>query len=160
MPSSQTREARADAFVDAARRTHGDRYDYRQAFDEYVSAHKAVTIICPDHGAFTQAPNDHKRGGKCPDCSARRGSSVAARTMKFIAAARVVHGDRYGYDGIVFVDQRTETTILCDVHGGFEQRPDSHLAGRGCPACAEVARQERRLEAAKRRKRKKRRRRS
>ena len=36
---------------------------------EYVGAHTDVTIICPDHGPFIQAPTNHIVGKGCADCA-------------------------------------------------------------------------------------------
>jgi hypothetical protein len=56
-------------------------------------------------------------------------------TEEFINRARAVHGDKYGYDEVVYVNARTKVSILCDEHGRFEQLPNSHLNGQGCKLC-------------------------
>lgn len=55
---------------------------------------------------------------------------------KFIAKAKATHPDAgYCYDKVAYVDSYTQVTITCPVHGDFEQTPNSHLVGRGCPPC-------------------------
>lgn len=137
---SNSLEARTDAFLLAARQRHGDKYDYSRVIDEYRNAHTAISIGCSDHGIFNQTPNEHRRGAACPDCSARRGSSAAARHRKFLDAAKAAHGSRYSYDAVEYVDQHTHITITCRSHGHFQQRPDRHIAGHNCPTCAHTAR--------------------
>ena len=51
----------------------------------------------------------------------------------FIEEARKVHGDKYDYSKVDYVDAHTPITIICPNHGEFEQTPNSHLSGHGCP---------------------------
>ncbi len=47
---------------------HKNKYDYSKA--EYISVHKKIEIICPEHGTFWQSPANHLSGENgCPDCS-------------------------------------------------------------------------------------------
>ncbi|TCK65787.1 hypothetical protein [Curtobacterium sp. PhB136] len=138
--SIDTITARANAFISAATKKHGGRYDYSEVLAEYVNAHTKVTIGCPAHGQFTQEPNEHRRGQRCPDCSGRRNSRPSARRDLFIARAREVHGDRYDYSQVRYVDQHTPVTIVCALHGVFSQRPMNHLSSHtpsNCPDCAD-----------------------
>ena len=48
---------------------------------------------------------------------------------------RAVHGDRYSYDKVVYVNSRTKVIITCPKHGDFTQIPSSHLNGKGCNSC-------------------------
>ena len=57
-------------FIDEARKVHSDKYDY--SLVEYKNTHTKVTIICPEHGEFTQTPASHvynKCG--CNPCSVK-----------------------------------------------------------------------------------------
>jgi hypothetical protein len=38
----------------------------------------------------------------------------------FIEKARNIHGDRYDYSKVNYVNQRTKVTIICKEHGEFE----------------------------------------
>jgi len=145
MPSFD-RDVRISAFIAAATAKHDGRYDYSRVSNEFVNAHTRVTIGCSDHGDFPQTPNEHRRGQRCPDCSGRRGSSATARRAQFITQARAVHGHRFGYGGVVYVDQHTDVTIICRAHGAFQQRPDHHIHGASpsiCPDCADMQRAKR-----------------
>lgn len=150
LPGNRNLAARADAFIAAARLRHGDRYDYGRVQFEFTNAHTRVHITCLEHGAFPQTPNDHRRGAGCPDCSGRRNSRTAARAAQFVVRARITHADRYDYSSMVFSDQKTPISIICPDHGSFDQRPTNHLAGRGCPDCADISRGEKVLAAASR----------
>ena len=48
------------------------------------------------------------------------------------------HLDKYNYDLVEYINNITKVAILCKkCNKIFEQRPISHLAGRGCPICCE-----------------------
>lgn len=56
---------------------------------------------------------------------------------EFIARAKEIHGDRYDYSRIEYVNAHTYVTIGCKKHGFFEQEPTNHIFnGRGCPICS------------------------
>lgn len=55
-----------EQFISEAIKVHGDKYDYSKV--EYVNNHTLVTVICPMHGEFKQAPLDHLHNHGCPKC--------------------------------------------------------------------------------------------
>lgn len=57
-------------------------------------------------------------------------------TAEFIERARKVHGDRYDYSQANYVNSATPLTIICPVHGSFNQTSGNHFKGKGCPQCA------------------------
>ena len=57
-------------------------------------------------------------------------------TEEFIAKAKAMHGDRYDYSKVQYVNATTKVCIICKDHGEFWQRPSNHIAGRGCTKCA------------------------
>lgn len=62
---------------------------------------------------------------------------VKMTTEIFIEKAKSVHGDKYDYSKVVYINVKTNVQIICPLHGIFEQTPDRHLHGRcGCPVCA------------------------
>ena len=56
-------------------------------------------------------------------------------TEEFIKKAREVHGDKYDYSKVEYVNTRTQVRIVCPEHGEFWQTPQKHLAGQGCEKC-------------------------
>lgn len=65
--------------------------------------------------------------------------STKLRTQyEFIASCNRVHNNRYTYDKFVYVNSRVKGIITCHIHGDFNQSPDSHLNGRGCPSCGKL----------------------
>ena len=57
-------------------------------------------------------------------------------TETFIEKARKVHGDRYNYSRVNYINSITPVKIICPEHGEFEQRPAKHLSGQNCPKCS------------------------
>ena len=56
-------------------------------------------------------------------------------TEEFIQKAKEVHGDKYDYSKSVYKTKKEKVIITCPIHGDFEQSPDGHLRGQGCPRC-------------------------
>lgn len=56
---------------------------------------------------------------------------------EFIQRAIAVHGSKYSYTLVDYVNIKTKVKIVCPDHGVFEQTPDKHIHGKcGCPQCA------------------------
>lgn len=54
---------------------------------------------------------------------------------QFIAKSKVVHGDKYDYSKVEYVNNSTKVCIVCPIHGEFWQTPKNHLQGKGCIKC-------------------------
>lgn len=57
-------------------------------------------------------------------------------TEQFIEKAKKVHGDKYDYSKVKYINAQTKVCIICPIHGEFWQTPNRHLSGSGCPRCA------------------------
>ena len=126
MPKKKTKEE----FIKDAREKHGDKYDYSKV--EYVNNYTKVCIICPEHGEFWQGPKDHAKGQGCPKCNGKYAPTIE----EWIVSARKVHGDKYDYSNVEYVNNATKVCIKCPKHGEFWQTPNSHLRSHGCNKCA------------------------
>ena len=58
------------------------------------------------------------------------------KTLNFIDKAKIIHDNKYDYSLVSYINNRTKVKIGCYVHGVFEQRPNSHLLGKGCASCS------------------------
>lgn len=56
-------------------------------------------------------------------------------TEGFIEKAKKVHGDKYDYSQVEYVNSSTKVKIICPVHGEMFKAPYKHLEGRGCRQC-------------------------
>ena len=118
------------SFIEKANKIHSNNYDYTQV--EYVNANTPVIIICKEHGPFSQIPDFHiNRKCKCPKCSV----SCKNNTIGFIEKATKIHGDRYDYSKVDYLNNNILVTIICNKHGDFSQQPYVHLLNHGCPNC-------------------------
>lgn len=71
---------------------------------------------------------------KCRSCAGK--SKVTKAASEFLEKARAIHGDLYEYLLDDYINNKTKIKITCPIHGVFEQTPDAHLRGCGCPICA------------------------
>lgn len=129
-PNTLTQEE----FVAKCREVHGNKYDYSKAV--YESAHRKVTIICPEHGEFKQVARSHHKGMGCRPCSRKTMSArQLSNTQEFIEIATEVHGDKYSYELVEYEGNMKPVIVVCPTHGEFNQTPKDHKRGSGCPKC-------------------------
>ena len=122
-----------ESFIQKAREIHGEN-TYCYSLVNYINATTKIKIICHKHGEFEQSPSNHinfKQG--CPECFGTKKHTSQSYTVR----AREIHGDRYDYSLIDYINARTKIIIICHEHGEFEQEASSHLQGVGCPGCSE-----------------------
>jgi uncharacterized protein YbbK (DUF523 family) len=145
-------------FIESAQAVHGDKYDYSKV--NFVNTKTKVCIICPEHGEFWMTPQNHLEGLGCPACRENQINldnqkehtefirktelemdksqprfADKMTTTKFINQARQVHGDKYDYSLVEYVNSKTKVCIICPEHGEFWMSPINHLKGLGCPDC-------------------------
>ena len=131
-----TKRKTKEEFIKEATENHKDKYDYSKAY--YVNSRTKVCIICPKHGEFWQTPHAHNQGQGCPTCGLEKRSEKKTSTKEeFIQKARKVHGDKYAYSKVEYVNAHSKVCIICSKHdhGEFWQKPSNHLSGKGCPNC-------------------------
>lgn len=56
----------------------------------------------------------------------------------FINRAKEIHGERYDYSLVDYVNAKTKVEIICPLHGKFTQIPYNHLSGKGCKECGHI----------------------
>ena len=118
-------------FIEKARKIHGDKYDYSKV--EYIDHYTKVCVICPIHGEFYISPKDHLTKRGCRKCFYER---IRYTKEKFIEESYKVHGDKYDYSKVEYINSRTKVCIICPIHGEFWQTPKSHIQNTGCPRCS------------------------
>jgi Zn finger protein HypA/HybF involved in hydrogenase expression len=117
-----------DYFILKSEEIHNKKYDYQ--YIKYTNNTTKVDIICPIHNVFQQKPKDHLLGKGCPKCGGKN-----IDTNDFIMKAKIIHGDKYDYNQSHYINATTKLKINCRKHGLFEQSPNPHLNGKGCPNC-------------------------
>lgn len=116
-----------EEFIAECSKTHSNLYDYSKV----EALDKSILIGCKVHGDFTQDASAHKSGSGCPKCYGLNKTSA-----EFITQAISVHGNEYAYHKTNYTSSKANVTVTCLKHGDFQQSPNSHLRGRGCPVCS------------------------
>ena len=60
------------------------------------------------------------------------------KTERFIEKATNVHGDKYDYSKVNYINSTTKVCIICPKHGEFWQTPSNHLQGSKCPKWSNI----------------------
>jgi len=122
------------SFIIKAKFINGEYFDYSKV--KYINAHTKVIIICPVHGEFLQTPNSHLNKNGCIRC--RNDLNKQKQTWsfeKFIEESIKCHGHKYDYSKVEYKGALVKVTIICPVHGEFEELPSKHIRGGGCAKC-------------------------
>ena len=60
-------------------------------------------------------------------------------TEEFVKECSEVHGNKYDYSKVDYVNNRIKVLIICPEHGEFWQIPKDHKNGHGCKECGKIA---------------------
>lgn len=121
-----------EIFIKKAIKIHNNKYNYDCVIYKN-NAFEKVKIFCNAcEKYFYQAPHDHLKGSGCPYCLGRNKTKES-----FIQEAKKIHGDKYDYNKVEYNGNKTKVKIWCkQCEEYFEQRPNDHLSGHGCPGCS------------------------
>ena len=62
--------------------------------------------------------------------------SQSNKTEIFISKAIKIHGNKYDYSKVDYINAKTKVIILCNIHGEFSQTPSNHLSNFNCQKCS------------------------
>jgi hypothetical protein len=128
---SGTEPYTATMFIEAARKIHGNKYDYSKVTYLETLDYK-VEISCPKHGVFRQIARYHKLGRGCRKCKESRGETMIrvhleSRGIPHEQYYREKNGRRFEYDFLM-----GQTVI--ELYGEQHYMPPTWLASKGvCP---------------------------
>jgi hypothetical protein len=121
-------------FIKKANDVHNNFYNYDRV--NYINAKTKILIGCPIHGYFEQLPYNHLIGKGCKKCAIDKNKKSFSKSLsKFIDQSNKVHNNFYNYDQVEYINDGTKVHISCPIHGYFDQTPNKHLRGQGCPRC-------------------------
>lgn len=124
-----------DIFIKQAKLKHNNKYIYDKTL--YRNAKTKIIITCPIHGDWEQTPANHLNGYGCKKCGTNRTKYKLKLTLEeFIEKSINIHGTKYNYNNVIYINNTTTIEIICSIHGIFKQTPGSHLAGQGCMPCS------------------------
>ena len=130
-----------EEFLTKCNEVHGNQYDYSKV--DYQGMINKVIIGCSEHGDFEQTPSSHLNGSGCPDCGLNSQKEKRRLPLEdFISRSIQVHGNRYDYSKVEYVNSFTDVEIGCSVHREFFQQPQYHMNGSGCPKCSIIEQHE------------------
>jgi hypothetical protein len=106
------------------------------------SIYDELSITCNEHQhSFNSSASKHltSKFGCCSKClSDDRIRKQTLDDSSVIERFNMVHDFTYSYDNVRYRGLQENVTITCKEHGEFEQRPDNHLAGKGCSKCSSL----------------------
>jgi len=121
-----------ETFIKKVNIVHNNKYDY--SLVDYKNNKTKIKIICPIHGEFEQIPKEHLNGHGCNRCAGLNKKT----NDEFITQANIIHNNKYDYSLINYINDRNKITIICPIHGEFNQLPSNHITRKqGCPKCKE-----------------------
>ena len=130
-----------EEFLTKVKIIHGDLYDYSMV--KYAGMPHKIQVICREHGEFSTQAGNFSRGSGCPKCAAIViGGKLRDTGEDFIFKARKLHGDTYDYSLVEYTSALKPVTIVCRIHGLFDQLAATHVSGSRCPSCASDTRAE------------------
>lgn len=117
-----------EEFIKKSEYIHNYKFDY--SLLNYINSKTKISVICLEHGIFNQVAAMHLQGQGCPKCNGKNKT-----TEDIINGFKKRHGDKYDYQLVKYKGIYENVKISCLIHGIFEQTPNSHLDGHGCPKC-------------------------
>lgn len=110
---------------------YGDQYEY--SLTGLEKQRDKIKVYCKKHNYyFSMKILHHLNGHGCPLCS-KCGHKYS--TEEFIIRAKEIHGNRYDYSKVNYINKETPIEIVCKIHGSFWQTPHNHISGCGCQKC-------------------------
>ena len=137
LTAEDRRKDKFSEFLFKAQEKFGDKFDYSKA--NYINGHTKILIYCKTCGKwFEQTPVDHLNSiYGCFSCGKKQSGKAridrASRT--FEEKGRKIHGDRFDYSKVEYVNNETEVIII-DTYRDNEEfliKPQHHLKGYGNP---------------------------
>jgi len=116
-------------FLKNSIKKYGNKYDYSLS-DNKDNQTKIKIVDTENKKIFEQTPQGHLKGNQCQIYWSNKNN-----TETFIYQSKNIHGDKYDYSISNYVASKENIEIICKTHGTFEQTPNNHLRGAGCPKC-------------------------
>lgn len=113
-------------------------YDFTKF--QYLGVKTKSTVICKRcKGEFQQHTNALLEKYGCKDCGHKSTAEFMRKDKEhFVKRSIETHGNLYGYEEVIYTGAQDKVKIRCKHHGIFEQTPNSHNNGAGCPVCGSI----------------------
>ena len=118
-------ETNKKEFIEKSISIHGDKFDY--SLVDYINGSTKVKIINKLSGfIFEQTPIKHFKHDYFYN---------KTTLDDFIINSNITHSNKYNYSNSIYIGNKNKVDIICPEHGKFEQIPNNHIRGSGCPKC-------------------------
>ena len=125
------------------KKVHGNKYDISKVKNIKTRDDK-ILIGCSKHGEFSRIVSNFASGSGCSlcleDAKKSRGYKKPHPSLsqeKVIDRFKKVHGNRYDYSKVNYVNGGTKVIIICKEHGEFKTTPHIHKGGSNCKKCTD-----------------------
>lgn len=147
---SEKKKHTKEELIELFNKVHSNKYNYGD-FEYKNAKEKNIPVYCSvkdsngvEHGVWYTNASNHLAGYGCPKCKSEKLSSTfSSNKDEFISKSKIIHGDKYDYSKVIYLNNSTPIEIVCPQHGSFHQIPHNHLQGKGCPKCVESKLEER-----------------
>ena len=129
---SGSKKGDTKSFIKEAIKAHGNKYDY--SLVEYINAKSKIKFICHKHGIFQSIPSKFLSGVGCFECFKEEYGYITS-SESFIEKAKLIHGNKYDYSLVEYINKHEKISIICKKHGVFTMLTNNHIQGCGCPNC-------------------------
>lgn len=104
-------------------------YSDLEIIGEYSGARNPI-LVKDKYGEMRSVPTNMRRG-KIPSIQ-----SAVDKTSYWVNKAVEVHGNKYDYSKVEYINDSSLVTIICHKHGEFQQAPYVHVSNEcGCRRC-------------------------
>lgn len=114
-----------------------DKYDFSKV--NYKNNNTEIILICKKHNEEIKIKPTYVLRGVfgCKKCEKEKKRLINAMTInEFIKKARKIHGNKYDYSKVHYINNKTKVCITCPEHGEFWQTPFDHIYRKaGCKIC-------------------------
>lgn len=126
----QKRNKTTEEFIKDAIKVHGDKFNYHKT--AYISHTTKICVTCKKHGDIWITPKKFLKKG-CIRCN--KEEKLLNEKNFFLKKANKKYNGKYDYSKINYKGKGKPITIICPIHGEFQQTPSQHLNGKGCHEC-------------------------
>lgn len=124
-------------FVSEIIKIHGELLDLTNT--NYINDHTKVEVRCIKHDyKFYSTPTHLLSGRSCKLCKTDKLSNLfVSNSEEFIFKSKLLHGDKFSYDKVLYIKSNIKVEIYCNNHTGyFMITPNKLLQGGCCQTCS------------------------